>query len=338
MARPRLFPRFSVRSVDLGRCLDTFLVVAVASVLGNRIFLIITGYPQLGNGTLHISHAIWGALMMAIAIISAVTFLGPATRSFVAFLGGAGFGWFIDELGKFITRDVNYFFEPTFALMYITFVTMYLVFRSLERRRYGPDEGLLNGLEALKSAALGQLREPQRREAIALFDRTGPTGPIADQVRVLLDDAPALPPRPPSWPARVAAAVRSRYLSLAGLRWFPTAINSLFVVFAVIEVTGVVELGRDGRGIVTFAEWVTVVSSVAVAVNLGIGVVVLPRSRVAAYRWFDRGLLVHLYVVQIFVFAEKQLAGAISLVVTLAVWVLLRSAMRAERDEAALAA
>jgi hypothetical protein len=338
MARPRLFPRFSVRSVDLGRRLDTFLVVAVASVLGNRIFLIITGYPQLGDGTLHISHAIWGALMMAIAIISAVTFLGPANRSFVAFLGGAGFGWFIDELGKFITRDVNYFFEPTFALMYITFVTMYLVFRSLERRTYGADEGLLNGLEALKSAALGQLSEAQRREAIVLFDRTGPTGPIADQVRALLDDAPALPPRPPSWPARFAAALRRRYLALAGLRWFPTAINSLFVVFAVIEVSGVLELGRDGPGIVTFAEWVTVVSSVAVAVNLGVGVVALPRSRAAAYRWFDRGLLVHLYVVQIFVFAEKQLAGAISLVVTLAVWVLLRSAMRAERDEAALAA
>jgi hypothetical protein len=337
VGRPHFFPRFTVRSADLGRRLDTFLLVAIASVLGNRVFLIITGYPQLGNGTLHISHAIWGALMMAIAIISAVTFLGPANRSFVAFLGGAGFGWFIDELGKFITRDVNYFFEPTFALIYITFVTMYLVFRSLERRTYGPDEGLLNGLEALKSAALGQLDEPSRREALALFDRTGPTGPIAAQVRALLDDAPALPPRAPSWPTRFAAALRAQYLALAERRWFPTAVDALFVVFAVVVVSGVVELGLDGRGIVSFAEWVTVLSSGAVAVNLGVGVIVLRRSRADAYRWFDRGLLIHLYVVQIFVFAEKQLAGALSLVVTLAIWVLLRSAMRAERDQAALA-
>src|SRR5215213_11636438 len=119
-------PRFALRSAESGRRLDLFLVCAVGSVIGNRVFLIITGYPQIGNGTLHISHAIWGALMMAVAIIFAISYLPPFTRTFVAFLGGAGFGWFIDELGKFITRDVNYFFEPTIALIYITFVVMYL--------------------------------------------------------------------------------------------------------------------------------------------------------------------------------------------------------------------
>ncbi len=100
--------------------LDLFLVCAVGSVIGNRVFLIITGYPQLGNGTLHISHAIWGAVMMAIAIIFAISFLAPNNRTFIAFIGGCGFGWFIDELGKFITRDVNYFFQPTIALIYMS--------------------------------------------------------------------------------------------------------------------------------------------------------------------------------------------------------------------------
>src|SRR4051794_25877894 len=123
-------PRFALRSADLDRRLDIFLVCAVGSVLGNRVFLIITGYPQLGNGTLHISHAIWGALMMAIAIVFALSFLAPNNRTFIAFIGGCGFGWFIDELGKFITRDVNYFFKPTIALIYMTFIAMYLAFRA----------------------------------------------------------------------------------------------------------------------------------------------------------------------------------------------------------------
>src|SRR5690606_38642185 len=91
--RHRLGPRFAVRAIDLGPRCDTFLVVAVASVLGNRVFLIITGYPQVGNSTLHISHAIWGALMLATAVIMAISFLGPFTRKIVAVLGGAGFGW-----------------------------------------------------------------------------------------------------------------------------------------------------------------------------------------------------------------------------------------------------
>ena len=167
---PIHLPRFALRSADLGRRLDIFLVCAVGSVLGNRVFLIATGYPQLGNGTLHISHAIWGALMMAIAIIFALSFLAPNNRTFIAFIGGCGFGWFIDELGKFITRDVNYFFKPTIALIYITFIAMYLVFRAIERKAFGPDEALLNGLEALKAAALGELGEPKRNAAVALLD------------------------------------------------------------------------------------------------------------------------------------------------------------------------
>src|ERR1700683_5495435 len=153
----------AVRTTDVTRNLDLFLAFAVAGVLGNRFFLGVTGYPQLGNGTLHISHAIWGALMMATAIVVAVAFIAPAGRTVVAVLGGAGFGWFVDELGKFITRDVNYFFRPTLALIYCVFIAMYLVFRSLERRGFRPEEGILNAFEALKAAALGRLGGARRQ-------------------------------------------------------------------------------------------------------------------------------------------------------------------------------
>ncbi len=80
--------------------------------------------------------------MMAIAIVFAIAFLAPNNRTFIAFIGGCGFGWFIDELGKFITRDVNYFFRPTIALIYITFIAMYLVFRGIQRRALGADEAV----------------------------------------------------------------------------------------------------------------------------------------------------------------------------------------------------
>ena len=306
-------------------------------MLGNRVFLVITGYPQLGNGTLHISHAIWGAAMMAIAIVISISFLGPFTRSVAAFLGGAGFGWFIDELGKFITRDVNYFFEPTFALIYITFIGMYLAFRSLERRNYSPEEGMLNALEALKSAALGQLDEPSRREALALFDSTNPTpGPLAGRVRGLLGDTPALPPEDPPWPARLAATLRRRYTDITAHPRFPTVVDLLFLALASVAIIDVIGLGLDGPGVVTFSEWAALVSSVVAGALIVTGALLLHHSRAEAYRWFDRGLLVHLYVVQIFVFAEEQLAGTVGLIVILVAWTLLRSAMRAERDREAM--
>ena len=196
-------PKFSLRSVDVAQRLDTFLVCAIAAVLGNRFFLILTGYPQLGNGTLHISHAIWGALMMAIAIIFAISYLPPFTRTFVAFLGGAGFGWFIDELGKFITRDVNYFFEPTIALIYIVFVVMYFAFRSVERAGVPARR---SGAQRHRGAQVGVARSPRRPSTArghrpARLDRRERRCSQRTCAACCVD-VPTLPPHDPGWFAR----------------------------------------------------------------------------------------------------------------------------------------
>jgi hypothetical protein len=337
-SRHRLGPRFAVRALDLGPRCDTFLVVAVASVLGNRVFLIITGYPQLGDSTLHISHAIWGALMLATSVIMAISFLGPFTRKVVAVLGGAGFGWFIDELGKFITRDVNYFFQPTIALIYMTFIALYLVVRALRRHVYTADEGMLNALEAVKSAALGQLQEPARREAIELLDATNPPGGFADEVRTLLTNAPALPPREPSAFTRWADSLRAWYIRVTERRGFVVAIDVFFSILAIGAVLTVISLVIDGAQVAGFAEWASLISSLVANTCLLIGVVLLRRhQKLGAYQWFDRGLLITIFVTQVFVFADEQLEGTVGLVVILVIWILLRGAMRAERERVELA-
>ncbi len=305
---------------------------AVAAVLGNRVFLIITGYPQLGNGTLHISHAIWGALMMAVAIIVSIAFLPPFTRGFVAFLGGAGFGWFIDELGKFITRQVNYFFQPTIALIYITFVVMYLVFRSIQARAYGPDEAVLNGLEALKAASIGGLNETRRHSAIALIEETGAQGAIPDHVVRLLRDVPALPPRTPGALEQFGTRMRERYRRWTERRSFRRVVSSFLVLFAVASVLTAVSLAFDHSQVRGVAEWATVISTLVSGVFYVIGAIVLRRSRLDAYIWFDRGLLVSILVTQVFEFQQEQLAGVLGLTITIVLWVMVRSAIRAERE------
>lgn len=89
-----------------------FVAITVATVLVTRAALEAAGYPQIGNGTLHVAHVLWGGLLMAVALVMAVSFVGPAIRPPVAFVGGVGFGLFIDEIGKFVTQDNDYFYEP----------------------------------------------------------------------------------------------------------------------------------------------------------------------------------------------------------------------------------
>jgi hypothetical protein len=233
---------------------------------------------------------------------------------------------------------VNYFFQPTIALIYIVFITMYLVFRSIAGRAFGPDEAVMNALEALKSASIGKLDETRRREAIALLDVTDASGAIAAHVDTLLRDVPALPPRHHGRVERTSARLRDWYRGLTERPGFARAVSVLLVFMAVASVVGVVSVAYDHATIKGFSEWASVVSSSIGGALIVIGAVRLHHSRVEGYIWFERGLLVDILVTQVFVFDQEQLAGITTLVITIILWLMVRSALRAERERNVLAA
>ena len=129
----RLIPN-PTRDVDFSTRLQTFLVAGVTMVLVIRTQLWLTNYPQLGGDGLHIAHLLWGGVFMALTIGLLLIYRNRAIYTPAAILGGIGFGFFIDELGKFITSDNDYFFQPAAALIYLVFVTIFLIIRALDRR------------------------------------------------------------------------------------------------------------------------------------------------------------------------------------------------------------
>lgn len=113
----------------------------MATILVIRLQLWATHYPKLGGGQLHITHLLWGGLGMLIAIVLLLSFLGRARRHTGAVVGGIGFGFFVDELGKFVTLDNDYFFKPAAGMIYIVFILLFLAIRSLGwRHRWTPQE------------------------------------------------------------------------------------------------------------------------------------------------------------------------------------------------------
>eukprot|EP00658_Telonema_sp_P-2_P012430 TRINITY_DN14731_c0_g2_i1.p1 TRINITY_DN14731_c0_g2~~TRINITY_DN14731_c0_g2_i1.p1 ORF type:complete len:140 (-),score=32.13 TRINITY_DN14731_c0_g2_i1:127-546(-) len=99
---------------------ELFLVSAIFTVLAIRGYLWLTDYPKIGGSGLHIAHMLWGGVGMMVAILLNCSFIGRRVQRFSAWVGGIGFGCFIDELGKFITEDNNYFFEPTVLTLTLT--------------------------------------------------------------------------------------------------------------------------------------------------------------------------------------------------------------------------
>jgi hypothetical protein len=108
--------------------IDTFVVAGVVTVLGVRTYLKITGYPQIGSDSLHVAHVLIGGAVLVSAFLILLLSERP-NKLFAALLGGIGFGLFIDEIGKFVTKDNNYFYKPSFALIYITFLLIWFITR-----------------------------------------------------------------------------------------------------------------------------------------------------------------------------------------------------------------
>jgi len=161
-----------VRSVYAEILLEDFFVSAVASVLAIRFYLHVTGFPQLGVGPLHIAHMLWGGFLMLIALVILLAFLDHRAKVIAAVLGGIGFGAFIDELGKFITRDNDYFFQPTVALIYVIFVLIFFAIRAVGRRRpLSSQESLANAFDIAKQGSLAGLDREEQDHALKLLGK-----------------------------------------------------------------------------------------------------------------------------------------------------------------------
>ncbi|HEV2124542.1 MAG TPA: hypothetical protein VGW38_17450 [Chloroflexota bacterium] len=192
------------------------LVSAIATVLVTRLYLEWTGYPQIGNDTLHIAHMLWGGLLMLVAGRLGLAFSGAGIRRLSAVLLGIGFGLFIDEIGKFVTRDHDYFFRPAAALIYVSFVLLYLMARATQRLapvEPGEDRtALLSALETLEEAARGMLQPDQKAAALRALDQVatsgGPHREFAQQLRALIEQQEPVPLRAPGWMARQVAVAR----------------------------------------------------------------------------------------------------------------------------------
>jgi len=182
---PRRSALVLTRSVGAEELLETFLVAAVAAVLGIRLSLAATGYPQLGGGGLHIAHLLWGGLLMLVALVASLALIGRGLRRWTAVVGGLGFGAFIDESGKFVTADNDSFVQPTIVLIYLVFVGLIFAFRAVGRGR--PTLSTAATAAVLDLLQVGRLRgfsPGERGRALRLLDRTDPADPLTRSRRL----------------------------------------------------------------------------------------------------------------------------------------------------------
>jgi len=327
------WPERLTRNSEAPWLFETFFIAAVASFLGIRAFLAAARYPQLGSSELHIAHMLWGGLLMLLAILLLLGFLNRTIQQGAALIAGLGFGTFIDEIGKFVTADNDYFFRPAVALAYVAFVAAFLLARAfVGRGRLTPREASLNTLAALAALPTRRLeRDDEVRIAglLKLADRRDPGTALIEQYLALRTGRREPPSRYRRFLDRVGAAYETLMANPQAVRTL-TLLVVAYAVAAVIGVGLVAIPGNQPAAGLTGSTVAQLGSTVVGAAFVFLGAAWLGRSRVAAYHWMLRGVLVWILVTQVFVFYTSQLAGLGGLAVDLVAYAGLRYALSHE--------
>ncbi|SCF18526.1 hypothetical protein GA0074695_4118 [Micromonospora viridifaciens] len=344
------------------------LIGFAGSVLGTRAFLALTGYPQVGGGTLHISHALWGGLLLFLAALIPLLVVNRFGLVWAAPLAGLGVGLFIDEVGKFITADSDYFFPAAAPIAYAVFLlAVWLYVRVRDTRARSAPEQLHAALELLADAVdhglsdrdQGQLRQ-RLRDAAASPD----CGHLQPMAAALLEST-----RPEVLPAREPRQERTYRLAVAVQAWVNRTLTrgrlrvGLVVALGVLglaalsDLTAIVAVAvdlRDGatgellrtaneftrieiedrRGVLLLLVRALLDTLLGVALLVATGLLLRGVARRAA-ELAQAGLLASLSVVSPLVFYLDQFAAAVSALAQLAVLLSVRRYQRlcAQRTE-----
>jgi hypothetical protein len=305
---------------------DLFLFTAVATVLVIRSALAVTGYPQVGSGGLHIAHVLWGGLLMAVAIVLVEILPGSKIRARAAFIGGIGFGLFIDEVGKFVTKDVNYFFKPAIAIIYSVFIAFYIVVREVVARRPLNDRrrvALVAG--AVADLALGQLSRVDRDRSLRLLDGVEDKA-LADPLRQALNAE-----LPTNRSADAWITVRLDRLELLLQRRLTKTVSKRLLLIACgleaadVVLSAIIAIDRPGTASVRETLLDTGLPGVVSAVLLVIAVVYLLRGHLQkGMNVLEWAIAVQLLLTQVVVFNREQWSGLAGFGISLiSLWTLL---------------
>jgi hypothetical protein len=244
----RLGLRRPVRREGAEQYLFLTLVAFAVTVLATRAYLELTGYPRIGGGDLHVAHALFGGLLLFAAALLPIVLSGRRIYRIAAVLAGIGIGLFIDEVGKFITTQNDYFYPAAAPLIYATFLLAVMIYLRVRRRtRPDPRGLLLTSLQLMEEAVDHDL---QQHERDALRYRLGAAvvqAPLDEQrrlastllafvesqeLRVAPDEVSRFRPILNWWASR-----RDRWLGGRGVR------AALVVALLISGINAVVDLG-----------------------------------------------------------------------------------------------
>lgn len=334
-----------VKREEASEMVLTIIIWAIISMLGTRLYLKLSGYPIIGFGEWHLAHVLDGGMMMVVGMLTIISLNGSRARKWAAVIFGIGTGRFIDETGKFISKDNNYFFQPAIMLIYVFFIVLFLVYRYLEKVNPKDPKALLYWvIEQMEDVAEGDLSETEKKRMLKKMKEVtvhtkGNVHEFAIEFNQLVKKLPVsgeekLGLGEQMW-KRIKTFSYHRVFKKKFVLWLLLILSLGYVISTVSDVAFLLERFRhvnldrfiyydipDGAtrnelNLFTFMA----ISNVGTAVMFILGIVwVVRKKRRRGIGFFQYGLLTYLLLTSVLRFYFEQLVALQGLAVTLVVY------------------
>ncbi len=315
--------------------LETLLASSAITVVIIRFLLVLSGYPQLGDSqALHIAHMLWGGFIMIGVILFFLSFFGRHIHMISAILGGIGFGIFIDELGKFITANNNYFFQPAIPIMYFIFIFLFLIGRHiLCSRQPSTNDYLVNSMGMIQDGLINTKDREFYEHIEYLLKKAGRKNPSVKQLLQLIQiQLGSLPDTRTEH--HLAKTIENWYQKLLERKLVELIVIVFFILFTAFNSYNILQPLIDNTPFsftdLSMFEQLEFLSVIIIAlITLG-GIIEFIFSRLHAYKTLELSVYLSLYLLQIFIFYNNQLYGVFGLSISLITLLILKYLIKIE--------
>jgi hypothetical protein len=208
-------------------------------------------------------------------------------------------------------------------------------------------------LQELKEVALHELADEEKNRALDYLKKSYTSNPLVVSVANLISNTDTIPPSMPDPYTRLKKYFHELYHKLTRYRAFSLAIVIFFLAKLIISLSIVIALiffvGLGWEGITdlkifdhlalrvenfSFTDGAEFLSSLLSAMFVFFGIYDLKRSRLLAYKMFERSILVSIFLTQVFIFYQEQFAALTGLAADILILAALRFMI--EREESAI--
>lgn len=331
-----------VKRKEASELVLNLMISALLTILVTRLWLKLGIYNQIVFGVWHIAHVLWGGLFLLIGLFLSLVFYGKRTLFWSSIFGGIGWGLFIDEIGKYLTRDNNYWFRPAIIFIYISFVLLFLIYRKLEQKKSTDTKAKWYQLfEDMEEITNSDLEKKEKREILKeikelkMSVESPKTREILLRLETLVNGIkPKNDKRELDWEKLIAAGVNTTYNRLFKKRLVFLGLMAYYIWFLFDKMWDTMMILLNPNKMMMIQRYysnydffskadvymisIKFVLDVMVAVFYLSGLMLwVNKKSLRGITLFQWGLLINIFFASVFKFYFEQFSGVFSLVLSL---------------------